>query len=746
MAAWIYGPLLPGSADLQSGGGGGGGASTETWFDNQPPVVRKKSVVLPKDEGWSLTKSEGGGGGGPAADWWGDSQPSVVRKKSGVSPKNDSWPLAQSSGGGGGGGPPVRTGTPSQIDASAGSGSTTVSVPSDATAVVAFWSHWDGDAGSILSSPTLNGVPFTIHSQLAEGATTGESGTGVATLANPATGSQTFAWNWSAGGARSEGGWIVLVYIKGCDTSDLVRSSGVDAAISTNDVQVVLTTQSTDLVLAAAQSYAPDNPSLAGTVFINNVTFNSQIYDVSEVTAGASSTTVTMTGEYFSSMAAIAIKAGSGGSTPPSYAGLEQQPSVISKARQIARATAAAVALVGIEAGQVPEAPQPQLGFETQPQVITRKSPVRLPQESIPFAKTTGGSWFEHPPPVPKPQTVIRGAQESVPFRTDVAIPIETGWGFESQAAVFKKRTSINLTQESLPIAAQSIVAPEVTLDFETQPSFIARRKSFSQTQDGLPYGTKVDGIAFETQPSFVSSKRKSFRSQDGLPYADQRTGLWFETQPGLVRTKRLSSVVQESVPLTSEAPVVISVNWGFESWPQPIAKKATPQVQQEGIPHDVVNIVPEPQQPKPDHGWYDFYDKKTLARLKARQAEEDRRNRDIRKWLQEIAERQIVVRVSTKGINAPSAKVSAVQITVVAYEQIFLDVAEVVANTASSESVDVTVIDLEALAARKKKIELAAKQYKLKKAAEIVAMKAELRRIERRASELREALSRKKR
>lgn len=208
--------------------------------------------------------------------------------------------------------PAVRTGTPSQVDASGGNGSTSVTVPADATAVVAFWAHWDGNANSTLSSLTLNGVSFAIQSQLAEGHVSDHSGCGVATLVNPATGSQTFAWTWSAGGARSEGGWIVLVYIKGCDTTSLVRSSGLNTNTDGTDVSVTITTQSTDLVLAAAQKYNTGgaNPILDGTVFIDNASVNSHLYDVSTVTAGASSTTVAMTGEYFSSIAAIAIREG----------------------------------------------------------------------------------------------------------------------------------------------------------------------------------------------------------------------------------------------------------------------------------------------------------------------------------------------------------------------------------------------------------------------------------------------------
>lgn len=212
----------------------------------------------------------------------------------------------------------TRTGTAAQIDMSAGDGSTTVTVPADATAVVAFWSHWDGNAGSTLSSLTLNGAGFTIQSQIAEGISADDPGVGVATLVNPSTGSQTVAWTWSAGGARAEGGELVLVWVKGVNTSDLVRAAGTDSGTASDNVAVTIASETTDLLLAFAQSFSTGTPVLDGTLFINDAALNSQDYDASEVTPSATSTTVNMTGESYSSMAAITLKeaaAGGGGAT-----------------------------------------------------------------------------------------------------------------------------------------------------------------------------------------------------------------------------------------------------------------------------------------------------------------------------------------------------------------------------------------------------------------------------------------------
>lgn len=208
--------------------------------------------------------------------------------------------------------PAQRTGTPIAVDASAGNGNTNISVPADAILLVAFWDHWDGNAGSQLSGLTLNGAAFTERAELAEGATFDESGVGVATLASPATGTQNLAWTWSAGGARSEGGRIYVIPVKGNDTSNPVRDADVNVTTGATDLSVTIDSAVTDLVLAMCQRFTGGNPDLAGTEFVDNVTLNSHVYDVGEITPGATSTTVTMTGEEYSSMVAISIRSAAG--------------------------------------------------------------------------------------------------------------------------------------------------------------------------------------------------------------------------------------------------------------------------------------------------------------------------------------------------------------------------------------------------------------------------------------------------
>lgn len=199
-----------------------------------------------------------------------------------------------------------RTGTPVQVDGSAGNGSVSVTVPADATAVIAFWTQYVADTNEVVTGLTLNGSAFTIQSQLSESSS--GAGVGVATLASPATGVQTFAWTYTANNARTEGGFFQLVWVKGVETSNLVRGASTDQDLVGNNVTVSVTTEPGDLLLALGSSFTPTNPALDGTVFLNDQSLNLHIYDVSEIATSAGSTVVNMTNESHSTMAAVSLR------------------------------------------------------------------------------------------------------------------------------------------------------------------------------------------------------------------------------------------------------------------------------------------------------------------------------------------------------------------------------------------------------------------------------------------------------
>lgn len=206
---------------------------------------------------------------------------------------------------------PSRTGTASQVNGSAASGSTSVTVPADATAAVAFWSHFNSLGASTLSTKTLGGNAFTTLSENACKTPTADStGVGVAILETlPGTGSQTFAWAWSDSDARDEGGEIALVWIKDHNAGDAVRDSDVNSNTGTGvSASITIDSLTTDLVLGFGQSFTPTNPATTGTAFISNVTVNSEIYDATEVTAGAATTSISVTNGDYVTVAGVSLK------------------------------------------------------------------------------------------------------------------------------------------------------------------------------------------------------------------------------------------------------------------------------------------------------------------------------------------------------------------------------------------------------------------------------------------------------
>lgn len=208
-----------------------------------------------------------------------------------------------------------RTGTPVTVNASANSGSTSVTVPADCTGIAVFFNAWISGAVT-LTSMTLNGASITIDQNLPS---SGDAAcVGVGHIVNPATGSQTFAWDWSGTGAIGESGVFHLVFLKDVNTSDPISDhdalTSATAAATTHSL--TLTTAATDFCLGAIFAYlngpTGDPTSSDQTVFIDSYLFNNYSSDVfQENTTDSPSTVMNATGEY-ASLAAISWKAAGG--------------------------------------------------------------------------------------------------------------------------------------------------------------------------------------------------------------------------------------------------------------------------------------------------------------------------------------------------------------------------------------------------------------------------------------------------
>ncbi len=137
------------------------------------------------------------------------------------------------------------TGTPIKIDSSANSGSTSITVPADATAIVVFWRGWLSGTIS-MSSLTIAGAALSLAENVA---TSGDAdAVGVGYKIGPATGSQTFAWDLTGTTALDEGSPYIVCYLKDTNAGDPVSDSDTAATASAGPTteSVTLTTASTD--------------------------------------------------------------------------------------------------------------------------------------------------------------------------------------------------------------------------------------------------------------------------------------------------------------------------------------------------------------------------------------------------------------------------------------------------------------------------------------------------------------------
>jgi hypothetical protein len=203
-----------------------------------------------------------------------------------------------------------RTGTASQVDGSAGNGSTSVTVPADATGAASFWGFWDGNASETLATMTLGANSFVVQSQIGDGTGSADApGLGVAYLGTlPGTGTQTLAWTWSAGGARTEGGEIAVVWVKGVDGVSPVHDSDVAHWGDGVDLSVTINCDLTDLVLGFGVGYSA-GLDVTGTEFIDSAgPIGSQFYDVSEITAASPTIDATISHQTFGGVSAISLK------------------------------------------------------------------------------------------------------------------------------------------------------------------------------------------------------------------------------------------------------------------------------------------------------------------------------------------------------------------------------------------------------------------------------------------------------
>lgn len=156
----------------------------------------------------------------------------------------------------------TRTGSVIEIDSSANSGSQSITVPTDAEIMVVAVAGYLSSGGSNYFSgtpPTIGGSAMTLGRD--------DDGDGTYLIqcifykTSPATGSQTFAWDWATAAAATLGTQMHIAFYKGSNTSPLGAAGGSqdpDNSATTGSLVVA----SGDAVFVAAVAYNPTLPTI----------------------------------------------------------------------------------------------------------------------------------------------------------------------------------------------------------------------------------------------------------------------------------------------------------------------------------------------------------------------------------------------------------------------------------------------------------------------------------------------------
>lgn len=167
----------------------------------------------------------------------------------------------------------TRTGSIEYFESVANSGNHSITVPSDAEIVIVGVGG-NRDVVNFLdlgNPPDDNTASLTINSvQMKVGRCEDSTSLtneccGIFYLVNPATGSQTLAYDWSGSNVFTAGGQFYVAYYKGVDTADPIRDRGGEHTDDTDATTGTLTVSTGDMIVAVAEMYGADTDVIQWT-------------------------------------------------------------------------------------------------------------------------------------------------------------------------------------------------------------------------------------------------------------------------------------------------------------------------------------------------------------------------------------------------------------------------------------------------------------------------------------------------
>jgi hypothetical protein len=162
--------------------------------------------------------------------------------------------------------PVTRIGSVGSIQSSADSGSQAITVPSDAEIIIVSVGGYHGTASRFSGGTlTLNGVSLTVGR--ADDTSASLAMSAMFYLLNPATGSQSLAWNWAGTTAMIIGAQVYYSFYKGINKGNPIRDSqGIQSTGSTSVNRTVANTKAGDMICAYShmEQNNPNYPTAIG--------------------------------------------------------------------------------------------------------------------------------------------------------------------------------------------------------------------------------------------------------------------------------------------------------------------------------------------------------------------------------------------------------------------------------------------------------------------------------------------------
>lgn len=220
-----------------------------------------------------------------------------------------------------------RTGSITDIHTSNNTGSQSVSVPADAELMVVGLAGAI-DSGSIFGTASIS-IGGAAASLILDAYGDGVWESALFYRVSPATGSQTFAWDFAGSGSVTYGAHILIAFYKGINTTTPIKANGGEASGDGSFTTGSLSATTGDMAVALCSKYGGFGDSTWSGVTEISTDFNNNCYYSWGEGTPSSNVTITATvtdGSNYGAVCGIVIAQAAGGGSVENISGAMGRP------------------------------------------------------------------------------------------------------------------------------------------------------------------------------------------------------------------------------------------------------------------------------------------------------------------------------------------------------------------------------------------------------------------------------------